>query len=253
LIRAGVQQGAPAHAGGSPLHAARARQHLATVRQHLGDLQAAVHCPPAPVWPPRQLAAHLRALADAEARAERLERAELALVDKRAPLNLDAQDALDTVTEQLLDLADRVAGVVQWCHDAGDSRFWQWEQSHPQGAHWAAVYVDGRLEADDLDGFTGCPDWLIAVIDDVAEDCARRTLTVLGLDRRATVIPGRGCPWCRQELTLHTGPDEPPRVTCPAGPYCQAPAPVDPRTGRRVWDWSRLPALLTALNHQHAA
>jgi hypothetical protein len=130
---------------------------------------------------------------------------------------------------------------------------WHWQQSRPAGVHWAAVYVDGRLEGVDLDGFLGLPDWLIAHADQVAEDCARRTLVTLGLDRRHTPIPGRGCPWCHQELTLHTGPDEPPTVTCPAGPHCQAPVPVDPRTGRRVWDWRHLPALLTALNRQEAA
>ncbi|MDH6141135.1 hypothetical protein P3T35_003148 [Kitasatospora sp. GP30] len=235
------------------MHTQHARHHLRVVREHLGDLAAAVHCPPAPVWPPRQLAAHLRAIADAEARAERLERADLALVDKRAPLNLDAYDALETITEQLLDLADQVAGVVQWRHDQ-DPRLWRFEHSHQQGAHWAAVYVDGRLAGDDLgDGFIGTPDWLIATCATVAEDCARRTLTVLGLDERHTVIPGRGCPSCGQELTLHTGPDEPPTVTCPAGPHCQAAVPVDPRTGRRVWSWQHLPALLTALNQAHAA
>jgi hypothetical protein len=235
------------------LHTQHARHHLRVVRQHLGDLAAAVHCPPAPVWPPRQLAAHLQALADTEARAERLERGGIALVDTRAPLNLDAAEALDVVTDQLLDLADEIAAEVQIRYDAGDPRQWHWRYSHPQGPHWAAVYVDGRLEGEDLDGFLGMPDYLIALAAQVAEDCSRRTLTVLGLDRRHTVIPDRGCPSCGQELTLHTGPDEPPSVTCPAGPHCHATVPVDPRTGRRVWDWRHLPALLTALNQQHAA
>ncbi|MCC9307717.1 hypothetical protein LN042_11515 [Kitasatospora sp. RB6PN24] len=232
------------------MHTAHARHHLAVVRQHLGDLRAAVHCPPAPVWPPRQLAAHLRAIADEQAALERLERGGIALVDKRAPLNLDAHDALTTITDQLLDLADQVAGEVQ-CGADDDPRFWQFKHSYRQGPHWAAVYVDGRLAGDDLhDGFTACPDWLIATCATVAEDCARRTLTVLGLDRRHTVIPGRGCPSCGQELTLHTDPDGPPSVTCPGGPHCRAAVPVDPRTGRRVWDWQHLPALLTALNSQ---
>jgi hypothetical protein len=235
-------------------HAQNARHDLAVVREHLGDLAAAVHCPPAPVWPPRQLSAHLRALADEQARAERLERGGIALVDTRAPLNLDAYETLTAVTEQLLDLADQVAGEVQ--HARGDDpRLWQFKHSHPQGPHWAAVYVDGRLAGDDLgDGFSGMSDALIAICATVAEDCARRTLTVLGLDRRHTVIPGRGCPSCGQELTLHTDPDGPPSVTCPGGPHCRAAVPVDPRTGRRVWSWQHLPALLTALNQQrHAA
>lgn len=235
------------------MHTTHARHHLATVREHLGDLAAAIHCPPAPVWPPRQLSAHLRAVADQQARLERLERSSVALVDKRAPLNLDAYDAYETVREQLLDLADQVAAEVQHGH-GDDPRLWQWQQSHPQGAHWAAVYVDGRLADEDLDaGFTGMPDWLIATCAQVAEDCARRTLTVLGLDDRHTPIPGRGCPSCGQELTLHTSPDGPPTVTCPAGPHCHATAPVDPRTGRRVWTWAQLPALLTQLNQQTAA
>jgi hypothetical protein len=235
------------------LHTQHARYHLRVVREHLGDLAAAVHCPPAPVWPPRQLAAHLRAIADAEARAERLERGGIALVDKRAPLNLDAHDALETVTDALFDLADEIAAEVQISYDDSDPRLWHFAQSRPAGVHWAAVFVDGRLEGEDMDGFLGMPDYLIAHAAQVAEDCSRRTLTVLGLDRRHTVIPGRGCPSCGQELTLHTGPDEPPTVTCPAGPHCHATAPVDPRTGRRVWSWQHLPALLTALNQQTAA
>ncbi|TQF04781.1 hypothetical protein E6W39_24330 [Kitasatospora acidiphila] len=235
------------------MHTQHARHHLRVVREHLGDLAAAVHCPPAPVWPPRQLAAHLRALADEQARAERLERTELALVDKRAPANLDAWEAWETVNDLLFDLADEIAAEVQISYVSDDPRLWHYRNSRPQGAHWAAVYVDGRLDAEDTDGFLGMPDWLIAHAAQVAEDCARRTLVTLGLDRRSTAIPGRGCPWCSQELTLHTGPDEPPTVTCPAGPHCQAPVPVDPRTGRRVWDWRHLPALLAALNRQHAA
>lgn len=231
---------------------APARRNLQIVRQHLGDLHAAIYCPPAPAWPPRQLSAHLRAVADEQARQEREERGALALVDKRAPLNLDAAEAYDTVTDQLFDLADQIAAEVQLSYTS-DPRLWQYEHSRAAGAHWAAVYADGRLEADDLDGFLACPDWLIAIASDVAADCAHRTLTVLGLDRRSTTIPGRGCPWCTQELTLHTGPDEPPTVTCPAGPHCQAPVPVDQR-GRRVWDWRHLPALMVALEQrEHAA
>jgi hypothetical protein len=234
------------------MHATRARHNLATIRQHLGDLQAAIYCPPAPVWPPRQLSAHLLAIADEQARLERVERGSLALVDKRLPLNIDAVEALDTITDQLFDLADQIAAEVQLSY-ADDPRLWQYQHSRAAGPHWAAVYTDGRLEADDLDGFLACPDWLIAIADDIAADCAHRTLAILGLDRRATVIPGRVCPWCHQELTLHTSPDEPPKVTCPAGPHCQAPVPVDPRTGRRVWDWRHLPNLMTALNRQEQA
>lgn len=233
------------------MHTARARHDLATVRQHLGDLAAAIHCPPAPVWPPRQLTAHLMALADEQARQERAERGALALVNKRAPLNLDAYEALDVITEQLFDLADQVAAEVQTSYGE-DPRLWQYEHSRSAGPHWAAVFVEGRLEGEDLNGFIGCPDWLIAIASDVAADCAHRTLAILGLDRRSTPIPGRGCPWCTQELTLHTGPDEPPTVTCPAGPHCAAPVPVDSR-GRRVWDWRHLPALLAALQQRELA
>ncbi|MEV4453368.1 hypothetical protein [Streptomyces mirabilis] len=56
-----------------------------------------------------------------------------------------------------------------------------------------------------------------------------RLLRTLGLDQRTTPVPDRPCPRCGGELTLHTDPDGPPRVTCSTNEDCTASVPLDNR------------------------
>ncbi|MEF3114502.1 hypothetical protein [Streptomyces chrestomyceticus] len=239
----------------------RAAAHLATIRQHWGELLLAIETPPADVWPPRQLAHMLRP--DDEGPLDVLDRAPLVLRQHPAPLNVEALDAGLDIEHDLFELADRLAAAVQRA-GLDDPRRWNFRSatdpgSRAHGLHWAAAYVEGRLLDEDTDDellddgrrtaapFSPVPEPLLREGARVAHQCAGRLLRVLRLDQRATPIPGRPCPWCGGELTLHTGPDEGPSVTCAWGPQCPAPVPLAP-TGRRVWEWHALPALVAALN-----
>ncbi|MEV5509033.1 hypothetical protein [Streptomyces orinoci] len=245
-----------------PLPAAhRAAAHLAIIRQHWAELLLAIETPPADVWPPRQLAHTLRPADDEPL--DVLDRAPLVLREHSAPLNLDALDAGLAIEHALFDLADVLAAAVQRT-DRDDPRRWIIRSatdpgSRAHGLHWAALYVEGRLLDEDTapeeqpDGtttdapFAPVSERLLHDSARVAHECAGRLLRTLRLDQRATPVPGRPCPWCGGELTLHTGPDEGPRVTCGWGAQCPAPVPLTP-AGRRVWEWHALPALVAALD-----
>jgi len=254
---------------------AETRRNLALIRQYWGDLLAAIDTDPQPVWPPQRLTTEMWARRDAEAAVERAERSSDALGDSPAPLNLDAAQAVDDLTTEILALADQVAAACQRppiqpprIHDgtkggaqlaAGlraaadldrtDPRRWHYNASWARGVHWGAVYIDGRLADDDLgDGlFRPIPPQLARDVAIIADHAARRILSVLGIGTLSTVIPDRPCPWCGAELRLHHPVDEPPTVTCSTGRSCTAPVGLDDR-GRRFWAWHDLAQLATALD-----
>jgi hypothetical protein len=168
----------------------------------------------------------------------------------------------------LFDLADTLAAAVQRA-ETGDLRRWEFQQpgaadvrraagSRAHGLHFASVWIEGRVLDEDtaperrLDGtptgppFEPLPPHLLHEARRTARVAEGRLLRTLGLDERHTPVPDRPCPWCAGELTLHTGPAEPPTVTCSTGPDCEAPVPTDDY-GRRVWGWGDLVDLITAL------
>ncbi|MGD3111785.1 hypothetical protein [Streptomyces sp. YGL11-2] len=241
--------------------AVRAAENLATIRKHWAELLLAVETPPADAWPPRQLVHTLRAVDDEQLDVE--ERAPLVLREHPSPLNVDALDTGLAIERAVFDLADTLAAAVQHA-DLDDPRRWNYRSatdpgSRAHGLHWAALYVEGRVLDEDTEPelldddtlasapFTPLPEYLLHEAARVAHQCASRLLRTLRLDHRATPVPERPCPWCGGELTLHTGPDQGPSVTCGTGPQCPAPVPLT-LTRRRVWEWPGLLALVAALD-----
>ncbi|AJT67423.3 hypothetical protein T261_5807 [Streptomyces lydicus] len=234
---------------------------LRTIRGQWGDLLVAIETPPAEVWPPRQLTHTLNATADVDE--PLLAKAPLVLREYPAPANLAALDAGLAIEEALFDLADVLATACQRT-PLGDVRRWELRReispgSRRHGLHWAAVWIEGRVLGEDttleteLDG-TAIPAPFLPLREQhqiearqTVRECERRLLCTLGLDHRDTPIPDRPCPWCAGQLTLHSGPDIPPAVTCATGPSCTAPVLTDDR-GHRVWRWRDLPALAAALD-----
>jgi hypothetical protein len=168
----------------------------------------------------------------------------------------------------LFALADTLAAAVQRA-ETGDARRWEFQQpgaadvrraagSRAHGLHFASVWIEGRVLDEDtapeqqLDGtptapsFEPLPPHLLHEARRTARVAEGRLLRTLGLDQRHTLVPDRPCPWCAGTLTLHTGPDEPPSVTCSTGADCTAPTSLDER-GRRVWKWGDLVTLITTL------
>ncbi|MEZ0066718.1 hypothetical protein ABIA32_002730 [Streptacidiphilus sp. MAP12-20] len=245
------------------------RNTLKLLRDHLGDLKAAQYTDPNPVWPPQRLTTEMWAIRDQEAAAERAERNEYALGDAPAPvLNLTAMETLQHVEAELLALADIVANtcqrpvptltvksspidILRARNDHTDPRRWHYNASWKQGAHWAAVYVDGRLADEDVwepdSLFLPMPDRTRREAGEVIRDCWQRTATILGIGDRRVTIPDRPCPWCGGVLILHQPADESPSITCQTGTDCTAPVTRDQR-GRAVWDWLHLGALVNALD-----
>lgn len=256
---------------------------LRTIRQQWGELLLAIETPPAPEWPPAQLSTHLARQQEADAELlDVVDRVPLSLRQHPAPANLDALDAAVRIEELVFDMADTLAAAVQrpptrtpvnhprrpttWVVDpaeAADPRRWIIRSatdpgSRRHGLHWAAVWVEGRLLDEDTtpeqSSVTGrsvalfglLPEYLRHETIRVAGQCERILLRALQLDARSTVIPGRPCPWCSGELTLHTAPDTAPSVTCSTVRTCTAPATLDHR-GRREWTGAELLDLLGAL------
>ncbi|MEU2179702.1 hypothetical protein [Streptomyces thermolilacinus] len=233
---------------------------LRTVRELWGELLLAIETPPADVWPPRQLAHTLRAGDDEQLVVE--DRAPLVLREHPAPLNLGALDAGLAIERQVFALADTLAAAVQ--HTAGDDpRLWRpatdrGPGSRAHGLHFACVWVEGRALDEDTEPeldehgalvaapFGTLPEYLLHEARRTARSIEGRLLRALGLDERHTPLPDRPCPWCAGELTLHTGPEQAPTVTCSTGAECPAPVDVD-RYGRRVWEWADLLRLVAAL------
>ncbi|SOB83152.1 hypothetical protein [Streptomyces sp. 1331.2] len=266
----------------------RAAEQLRTVREEWGALLVAIETPPADAWPPVKLSAHLaRQQAGDEQLLDVVDRVPLTLRQHPAPANLDALDAATRVEGLLFDLADTLAAAVQrpigrrlvsapgrpprWGVeevDAGDPRRWTYRSptdpgSRRHGLHWAALFVEGRLLDEDATPeprgdrirepalFGLLPEHLRHEAVRVAGQAERLVLRALRIDPREQVIEGRPCPWCAGELTLHTHPQDTPRVTCATGPRCPAPVPLDDRC-RRAWGVDEMFALVVTLNESHA-
>ncbi|MGW1762771.1 hypothetical protein ACWCQL_01540 [Streptomyces sp. NPDC002073] len=237
---------------------------LRTIRGRWADLLLAIETPPADHWPPRQLAHTMRESGD-----EQLveDREPLVLRKHPAPLNLSALDTARAVEQLVFDLADTLTSVQRTDH--GDPRAWlspdpsapdshRAAGSRRHGLHWACVWIEGRVQDEDtepereLDGGMSAPPFEVLPLHLLHE--ARRTariaearlLRALGLDQRETRLP-EPCPWCACDLTLHSAPDAPPRVTCSGGRTCAAPVPLKGRERARVWEWDDLPELMAAL------
>lgn len=234
---------------------------LRHIRELWGELLVAVETPPADVWPPRQLSHALNPAPDEPL----VQRLPLTLREHPAPLNLGALDAALAIEEAVFDLADILAAACQRA-EPGDPRRWEIRTattpgSRANGVHWACMWIARRARGEDTepeqdpDGAVGLAPFLplreAQQIEarHIARTCEQRLLRTLGLDHRSTPIPDRPCPWCTGQLTLHTGPDIPPVVTCATGVSCTAPVLTD-ETGRRVWRWRDLPALAAALSAQ---
>jgi len=239
---------------------------LRCVREQWAELLLAIETPPADVWPPRQLAHTLRAGDDEPLVVE--DRAPLVLREHPAPLNLDALDTGLAIERMLFDLADTLAAAVQHAK-RDDPRRWEFQHpgaanarhtagSRAHGLHFASVWIEGRVLDEDTepeqqsDGpptappFEPLPPHLLHEARRTARIAEGRLLRALGLDQRTTPLPDHPCPYCAGELTLHTGPEQAPTVTCSTGPDCTAPVPIDEQ-GRRVWGWGDLLVLAAAL------
>ncbi|EPH40349.1 hypothetical protein ABT390_13595 [Streptomyces aurantiacus] len=240
---------------------------LRTIREQWGELLLAIETPPADVWPPRQLAHTLRTAGDEQL--DVVDRDPLVLREHPAPLNVDALDTGLAIERAVFALADTLAAGVQHA-EHGDPRRWEFQNpgaagarsaagSRAHGVHFACVWVEGRVRDEDtgperqLDGALGAPPFaplpphLLHEARRTARVAEGRLLRTLGLDPRSTPLPGRACPWCAGELELHTGPQQPPTVTCSTGPDCTATVGLDEH-GRRNWPWPDLLRLLAALD-----
>ncbi|MGI5450563.1 hypothetical protein ACQEVM_33275 [Streptomyces sp. CA-243310] len=261
--------------------AVRASDDLAAIREQWGDLLAAISRPPAAEWPPRDSRAyidgHLAEQAAAEDEAdEQIGRMPLVLREHPAPVNLVALDAALDVEVALFELADQVAEYAQRpvqttrdAHgrtvrdedDATDPARWHVTSyrdagpadviahgSRAYGLHWAALWIAGRLLAEDVaegDLFSTVP---VRVLDQAAAVARHARQTVeraLGRDGRTTTL-AEPCPSCTGELTAHTRAGGEPYVTCSTGEACPAPAPLE--RGRRTWRGADLVDLYVALN-----
>ncbi|MFB6846223.1 hypothetical protein ACFCXS_15360 [Streptomyces sp. NPDC056373] len=258
--------------------AAQAVADLRAVREQWGDLLAAIERPPAAQWPPRecagfldQLAAADRADDDLEPAAPRVGRLPLTLREHPAPLNLDALDAALEVEADLFDLADQIAEQVQRpvrrvpkphrsgrtvaavdARDRDNPARWHYAgQGNPgsraYGLHWAAVWVEGRVCDEDLDGDLFAP-LSPRLFDHAAAVAARARRTVeraLERDGRTTHLD-TPCPWCGGQLVGQTRPGGEPVVTCSTGEGCGAPVVLD--RGRRKWRGAELVGLWEAMD-----
>ena len=234
---------------------------LRTVRELWAELLLAIENPPSDVWPPRQLAHTLRASDDEPLVVE--DRAPLVLREHPAPLNLDALDAGLAIERAVFDLADTLAAAVQHA-PLDDPRRWNYRSatdpgSRAHGLHFACVWVEGRVLDEDTEAeqqfddtlaaplFAPLPPHLLHEARRTARIVEGRLLRALGLDQRTTPLPDHPCPYCAGELTLHTGPEQAPTVTCSTGVECPALVPLDVEGRRRVWAWGELLVLVRAL------
>ncbi|WP_050513007.1 hypothetical protein [Streptomyces sp. JS01] len=223
---------------------------LRLVRRRWGVLLAAVEAPPtAADWPPRETTAFLDKVAEVPLLVE--DREPYALRAHPAPLNLDAHDAVVAVENLLFDLADTCAAVTQEHTPLDELHRWNYRTqrgpgSRAQGAHWAGVYVEGRVLGEQTDGpeplFAPLPGWALHEAHRVARQCADRVLRTLRHDERAA-SSRYPCPWCASPLTLYSASGDVQRITCSGGPSCSAPAPLD-LDGHRVWERSDMGPLL---------
>lgn len=254
------------------LTARAAADDLTAIREQWGDLLAAIERPPAPEWPPREARGFLDQLAagDLDGPAHPVDRPPLVLREHPAPLNLDALDAALDAERALFDLADQLAEQVQRPirrtpkptangrsvaavdgRDLADPARWRYASptdpgSRAHGVHWAAVWVEGRLLGEDVEGdlFRPVPPLLLDHAATVAGTARRDVERALGRDGRRTPLD-RPCPWCAGPLTGHTRPGGEPVVTCSTGEACTAPVLLD--RGRRAWQGANLVGLYVAM------
>ncbi|MFF5582704.1 hypothetical protein [Streptomyces hygroscopicus] len=244
----------------------RAAADLAAVREQWGDLLAAIERPPAAEWPPREARGFLGQLAAVdhyeddglEPAAARVGRLPLTLREHPAPLNLAALDAALEVERDLFELADQIAEQAQRPirpadqDDATNPARWHYAApttpgSRAYGLHWAAVWIEGRVCGEDLDGnlFATMPPRLFDHAAAVAARARRTVERALERDGRTTHLD-TPCPWCGGQLVGQTRPGGEPAVTCSTGEGCGAPATLD--RGRRVWRGAELVALWSAMD-----
>ncbi|GGP35312.1 hypothetical protein [Streptomyces melanogenes] len=225
---------------------------LRLVRDKWGALLAAVEAPPtAADWPPRETTAFLDKLPAAEGPLLVEDREPYALRAHPAPLNLTAHDAVVAVEGMLFDLADTCAAVTQQHTPLDELHRWNYRTQHghgsrTQGAHWASVYVEGRVLGEQTDGperlFAPLPGWALHEAHRVARQCADRVLRTLRHDERSA-SSRYPCPWCASPLTSYSASGDVQRITCSGGPSCSAPVPLD-LDGHRVWERSDMGPLL---------
>ncbi|WP_432110799.1 hypothetical protein [Streptomyces sp. YPW6] len=238
---------------------------LGMVRDKWGALLAAIEERPTDAdWPPRETRDFITKAADTGPLLVE-DRAPLTLRAHPAPVNLIAHDAVVAVETALFDLADTCAAVAQETTPLDELHRWNYRTEHgpgsrAQGAHWAAVYVEGRVLGDftaheqQADGtlaeplFTPLPEHLLHEAHRVARQCAERVLRALRHDERSA-SSRRPCPWCDGPLVLHSADGEARRITCSTGPTCSAPVPLD-LDGHRVWERPDMGALLVAVADQ---
>ncbi|WP_369377641.1 hypothetical protein [Streptomyces sp. cg36] len=239
---------------------------LRLVRDKWGDLNAAIGEPPTPAdWPPVETSDFVNKTATLEGPLLVEDRAPLTLRPYSAPINVTAHDAVVAVETALFDLADTLAAVTQEHTPLDELHRWNYRTQHgpgsrAQGAHWAAVFVEGRVlgeftgDGQQADGrlgeplFAPLPEHLLHEAHRVARQCARRVLGALRHDERAA--PGRRpCPWCEGPLVLHSAEGEVQRITCSTGPSCSAPVPLD-LDGHRVWERENMGGLLAVFAAQ---
>ncbi|MFC5720357.1 hypothetical protein ACFP1Z_09305 [Streptomyces gamaensis] len=246
----------------------RTAARLRTIREQWGAMLAAIETPPtSSEWPPRETRGFLNTGA-AEGELLVADRAPLVLRQHPAPANLDALDTALFVERSVFALADTLAAAVQRA-SPGDARRWTYQNpgapdartaagSRRHGLHWACVWVEGRVLDEDTDPeldetgrtvpapFLPLPEHLLHEAARVARQSEQRIARTLDLEQRATPIPDRPCPWCGGDLTLHTGPEQTPTVTCTTGESCPAPVSLDNHE-RRAWAQEDLLALAEAL------
>jgi hypothetical protein len=258
---------------------------LRAIREQWGDLLAAIERPPAATWPPRESRGFLdqAAAEDRTPAAPIIGRTPLTLREHPAPLDLDALDAALEVERDVFDLADQIAEQAQRPvrrrpslsmpsysgrtapqrtrmvvdrADATDPARWHYQTatspgSRAYGLHWAAVWIEGRVIGDALDGDLFAP-LSPRLLDHAAAVAARARRTLeraLARDGRTTHLD-TPCPWCGGQLVGHTRPGGEPVVTCSTGEGCGAPATLD--RGRRVWRGAELVGLWSAMDAARA-
>ncbi|MFB7617812.1 hypothetical protein [Kitasatospora sp. NPDC056181] len=182
-------------------------------------------------WPPAgRMADHQRDLEDVdaehyEAALERAERTALAPGQRPAPLRVDVLDTITALEEELLGLADEIAGTIQrpafttsfrsaspnddvarslalaGLKDQQDPRRWRFNMAASRTGARAAEWLAGRIDGDD-GPFRPLSDIQRARIGLVATSCRRRLDRALGDLARADHDPtGLVCE-CGGQLTV---------------------------------------------------
>jgi hypothetical protein len=186
-----------------------------------------------------------RAERDREARAERLERVDVAPGESPAPVHVDILDVLAAITVWADGLAERC-----W-REAGGHGPWQYARS---------AYHDPRTHLA----------YLTDALPDVGEETLAWAARWLGIVKRDAALGLRlvydgqrigTCPWCRQERALvvrvDEDPDEPVLVVCEGyGRICEPPERDCGRwvRGRPAWLlWAEGEWLAARIRHEETA